>query len=451
MLRIIRTRHESHFTVLPNALLRDRRLGGLAHHVLTDLLSRPDGWQTNADQMWQEARQARGNRAEGRRAFRQAFAELEEFGYLVRRRVREGSKWITVMEVYDVPRVGGTDSGTSEIGTSETGTSLRSTDDGSTDEEGTPSVRGCSTTGAASAGDAAERTEKNTEREAGAREGAPSAAPATGSGVGQGAPAPTEPPGWAVGMLRLIPDAALARPAADRRALAGRLAALAEAGVDRAELAAAVAGADTAERPYAALRARLASPESVRAWNSRSLGEGMLESGLRGARGGDGTTHPTGPGAGGFEWEPWGPEPRFDVGSDGKAARTCPAHPGIRNVPGGSCAACGGPCRTFPGQDVAPPPAPASAPAESGVPGGGQVLEAPGLTEELAAEDGAGEGDPEGLEVDPAEVERMLASLDSARCQDAPAPAPQKGRAPTAAARAAADGVRGILAALKEK
>lgn len=146
-------RHEAHFTILANDAIRDGRLSGLARSVLMELISRPPGWQTNADQMWKQARKDRGDRAEGRRAFRAAFAELEEFGYLIRERERHGSRFETVMHLFHLPQervddktsegedsdpVGGTGSGTSETGTpesgtSETGTSIRRTDHGSTD------------------------------------------------------------------------------------------------------------------------------------------------------------------------------------------------------------------------------------------------------------------------------------------------------------------------------
>ena len=146
-------RHEAHFTILANSPIRDGRLSGLARSVLMELISRPPGWQTNADEMWKKARRDRGDRAEGRRAFRAAFAELEEFNYLIRERERHGSRFETVMHLFHLPQervddktpegetpdpVGGTGSGTSETGTpesgtSETGTSIRRTDHGSTD------------------------------------------------------------------------------------------------------------------------------------------------------------------------------------------------------------------------------------------------------------------------------------------------------------------------------
>lgn len=137
VLRIHRSPMESGYTMIPNAALRDTRLSFTARGVLAELLSRPEDWQTSADAMWRQARKHRGNDAEGRRAFRGAFAELEAAGYLFRSKRREGSQYITVLDLYDRPRrrtdSGTSETGTSESGTSETGTSLRNTDHRKTD------------------------------------------------------------------------------------------------------------------------------------------------------------------------------------------------------------------------------------------------------------------------------------------------------------------------------
>lgn len=180
MLKVHHMRHEAHFTILANEAIRDGRLSGLTRSVLMELISRPPGWQTNADQMWRQARKDRGDRAEGRRAFRTAFSELEEFGYLRRELKHNGKRVETVMHLFHLPQEesekgssnpssngsgngvtgqggeqgtsgdheaesedawgtgsGTSHSGTSESGTSETGTSLRRTDDGSTDVRST--------------------------------------------------------------------------------------------------------------------------------------------------------------------------------------------------------------------------------------------------------------------------------------------------------------------------
>ncbi|MFW5418881.1 hypothetical protein J0910_19890 [Nocardiopsis sp. CNT-189] len=264
------------------------------------------------------------------------------------------------------------------------------------------------------------------------------------------APPVAEPPGWAIGLLSPVPDAALARPAADRRALALRLAALADAGVDRSALAAAVASAGSAARPYPALSARLASPQAVRAWNARTLGAGTGTAPLPpGGRPG-GAPDPTAPtgsaasartaGSGRGSREPSDTAPGFTADSSGRAARTCPAHPAIRNVPGGTCALCGGPCRGFPGEDLAPPPA---------VPDTGQTGADRRRPERPFGAPAPGSGAEE-PEIDPESMERMLDSLTAAaRKRSIPAQSRGRGRAPTSAARAAADGMRGLLAELR--
>jgi hypothetical protein len=151
-LRIYRSNPDDNFTIIPNAALRDSRLSGLARSVLAELLTHSDGWDTNADALWQAAQRSRGDKAEGRRAFRSAFAELEEHGYLVRRKVRGGrGRFITVLELYDTPghqesqddyahrRTGYATSvdDTSVNETSVSGTSTRSTNVRSTKEEET--------------------------------------------------------------------------------------------------------------------------------------------------------------------------------------------------------------------------------------------------------------------------------------------------------------------------
>lgn len=87
-----------------------------ARGVLVDILSRPDGWQTNADAMVEQAHRLRPDHAEGRRAMRAAYAELEAAGYLVRTRVRgKNGTMATETDVYDTPQTAyrGTASGTS--------------------------------------------------------------------------------------------------------------------------------------------------------------------------------------------------------------------------------------------------------------------------------------------------------------------------------------------------
>lgn len=146
-MKIRRSRPEADFTIIPNSALRDDRLSYCARGVLAELLSRPNGWETNADALSERARRRRGNKSgEGRRAMRAAFSELEAAGYMIRKRERiprgepGGGNFLTVLEVHDTPQDGGTGYGTSMDGTSIGGTSMSgtssvSTDLGSTDQE----------------------------------------------------------------------------------------------------------------------------------------------------------------------------------------------------------------------------------------------------------------------------------------------------------------------------
>ena len=190
-MRIHRSHPDEHFTIIPNETLRDQRLSYNARGVLMELLSHVDGWETNADALSQLARRHRGERpGEGRRALRSVFAELEELGYLVRRRERrEGGKFVTTLDLFDTPghrdtasgasvneadpwavvdrgTAGGTSvSGTSADGTSVTGTSTRSTNLRTTNEEEPSEEHSTSLADArAAAADAAARSRAEAER-----------------------------------------------------------------------------------------------------------------------------------------------------------------------------------------------------------------------------------------------------------------------------------------------
>lgn len=104
-MRIVRHKHETDFLIVPNATVRDQKLSYLARGILVEILSRPDGWETTADRLMEQARLYRGEkRGEGRRAIRAAFAELETCGYMhrVRQRDRKG-RYTTTVYVTDVP------------------------------------------------------------------------------------------------------------------------------------------------------------------------------------------------------------------------------------------------------------------------------------------------------------------------------------------------------------
>jgi hypothetical protein len=104
-MRIYREPELGDHLVVPRPLALDERLSYAARGLLADILSRPDGWEANADELSRAARRARGETlGEGRRAIRMLFAELEGAGYVRRLRLRASSgEFITTLEVTDVP------------------------------------------------------------------------------------------------------------------------------------------------------------------------------------------------------------------------------------------------------------------------------------------------------------------------------------------------------------
>lgn len=106
-MRIRRSRLAGDFLQVPNATVRDDRLSHMARGVLVELLSRPDGWEATADDMWRASVAKHGKDSPGRRAFRAAFAELKEHGYLAAgREPLNGGRYATVLTLTDVPHAG---------------------------------------------------------------------------------------------------------------------------------------------------------------------------------------------------------------------------------------------------------------------------------------------------------------------------------------------------------
>lgn len=104
LVRIRRSRLKGDFLQVPNATVRDDRLSHMARGILCELLSRPDGWETTCDAMWQESVSKHGKASPGRRAFRAAFAELKEHGYLTSERIVLGNgRHGTVLAITDIP------------------------------------------------------------------------------------------------------------------------------------------------------------------------------------------------------------------------------------------------------------------------------------------------------------------------------------------------------------
>jgi hypothetical protein len=104
-MRIFRSAASESSLSVPRSTALDDRLSYAARGLLLDILSRPDGWEANADELSQAARLARGESiGEGRRAMRALLAELEAIGYIrrTRRRMTNGS-FFTQLDVSDVP------------------------------------------------------------------------------------------------------------------------------------------------------------------------------------------------------------------------------------------------------------------------------------------------------------------------------------------------------------
>ncbi|MEE1785206.1 hypothetical protein PUR71_20165 [Streptomyces sp. SP17BM10] len=96
-MRVHRTQHARHFTVLPNAVLQYRRLSYTARGLLADLLSRPDGWREDGRHMAATSPQGRG-------AVRKALKELADAGFYRVETVRLPDGTLrSEAHVYDTP------------------------------------------------------------------------------------------------------------------------------------------------------------------------------------------------------------------------------------------------------------------------------------------------------------------------------------------------------------
>lgn len=112
MIVVHRPKLTKNFVQMANETVFDGRLSRLARQILTEIMARPPGWQTTADQMADDGKRERGTRAESRRSIHAVFAELETFGYLVRTRSRipkgqpGAGGFMTTLTFYGLPQNG---------------------------------------------------------------------------------------------------------------------------------------------------------------------------------------------------------------------------------------------------------------------------------------------------------------------------------------------------------
>jgi hypothetical protein len=90
-------RPEANFVMVRNAVARDERLSFRARGVLVAILSRPDDWSISAENLAREGSESVG-------VIYKTLKELEEAGYVKRRRVRNGLGQVrTETLVFDEP------------------------------------------------------------------------------------------------------------------------------------------------------------------------------------------------------------------------------------------------------------------------------------------------------------------------------------------------------------
>lgn len=91
-------RPQSHYTIISNDVLRDQNLSFRARGILASILSRPDNWRTDSESLARESK-------EGRTAILTALKELEQVGYLQRKKYQnEKGHWVTESLVFDKPQ-----------------------------------------------------------------------------------------------------------------------------------------------------------------------------------------------------------------------------------------------------------------------------------------------------------------------------------------------------------
>jgi hypothetical protein len=103
-MRIVRQRSPERYLVLDNIVIEDRSIPYRALGVVAFLLSRPDGWETDSEDLAHDVDDPSDVR-EGRDAVRTALRQLEARGYLKREKQQDPrtGRWSTVTAVVDRP------------------------------------------------------------------------------------------------------------------------------------------------------------------------------------------------------------------------------------------------------------------------------------------------------------------------------------------------------------
>ena len=91
----------TNFTVVPNQILNDGRISFKAKGLLVFILSKPDHWRTPTSHLASIG-------PDGRQAIQSMMRELEQAGYVVRRRYQDQAtgQWRYDVLVFDCPHLG---------------------------------------------------------------------------------------------------------------------------------------------------------------------------------------------------------------------------------------------------------------------------------------------------------------------------------------------------------
>ena len=91
----------TNFTVVPNQILNDGRISFRAKGLLVFILSKPDHWRTTTSHLASIG-------PDGRQAIQSMMRELEQAGYVVRRRYQDPAtgQWRYDVLVFDCPHLG---------------------------------------------------------------------------------------------------------------------------------------------------------------------------------------------------------------------------------------------------------------------------------------------------------------------------------------------------------